>query len=1021
MTDNKPFGLLIAEKPDLMRKIHAVYEAHESSLPFRLTFLAQSGHLVALKTPSELDEKLKTWEWEDLPIEPERYGGWQYKIIKEKAGSHFQTAQERYAAIARAIDSHAYSFVINAGDPDQEGELLVREVIAYAHCTLPVYRFWTNDLTEEAILGALRNLRDDDHDEMLQNLFKAAQARQHSDYRVGMNLSRACTLKMGSRVACGRVKTPILAIVVRREDEIRHFQPQTVYGVVADYAEGFRGTLVHQDDMEEGETEIGDKTEEENPKEEKGAVWFEKPGEADEVIRALSGQDARVLSVTSRRVTRYAPKLYKLATAQMDAGRLGYDASDTLAVIQRLYEKQVLSYPRTGCEYLSSHEPLPDMLMSAASVPELAPYVAGITEEGMANMSRSSRWINDRALQEEGHSALCPTTHVPDWGSLDKAEQDIYRMICTRFVEAFLPPLLQDQTVLTARIGEKRFRSTGRTLVDAGYTVLENRKNGGMEIPAHAWGDLLAVRALNRSERTSVCPKRFTTPDLIGVCERPEKYLGDVSLKRLGQKLKIGTPATRAGIIEELIERDHYLVRTREGKSSRETVRPSETGEAIIRNLTGSAICSVDMTGEWEELLEKVRRGELNLPDLEDQMKQNVVHLLDDIRSRTMQPLPGVHQTDVIGTCPKCGGRLIRGTKQFYCSNWKAKGCRAGGFLEQYGAHVTNEEFLAMLDGQTIRKTVTWKGQSWEQPMRCDADGRIECIREEKPTNWTCPVCGKPIRKTPSGYACAGVEDKSCGVALRFMVCGIMITEEEWNKLFTTGQTDVLSGFYSEKKKTKFDARLAAVRGANGLGTVGFRFEDPGEPSPYDCPVCGNRLTRHRWRYVCEHCHFQMPRLIGKRELDDRSVQALIQAVRDGSISGGAEALIGSHDLPTPYTCPVCGRGMMRNGLWTYCTGHADKSCEAGVYRFLSGRVLTEAEMDTLLRTGHTPELGGFRSTRTGREFSAPLVFDKAHPSGGFDFGENTAGRKNTGKQDRRRAHAAGKRTERTTSRHKAE
>ena len=973
-----------------MRKIRDVYQTHQSELPFRLAFAAQSGHLVALRTPNEMDERLKKWAWEDLPIEPEKYGGWQYKVIHEKSTGHFQTPQERYAVIQKEIASGQYSFIVNAGDPDQEGELLIREVLGQTHCTLPVYRFWTNDLTEKAILEALRNLRDDDHDPMLCHLYQAALGRQRSDYRVGMNLSRACTLKMGARVAVGRVKTPIQAIVVRRENEIRDFKPKTVYGVVAVYAEGFRGTLVQNAEVNEekkDEEDIG------GVQEEKGAVWFDRPEDADVLIKKLSGQKAQVLSVTSKRSEQYAPKLYKLATAQIDAGKLGYDASETLAIIQRLYEKQILSYPRTGCEYLSSEVNLRELLNAAACVPELTDAVHSVSDSAISVMHASKRWINDAKLKDEGHSALSPTAKIPVWTDMDQEEQDIYRMICTRFVETFLPPLVQDASVLTSQIGDRPFRSTGKTLVSPGWTVLEHKHFTDMQIPPHHKGDVLDVSRLERSERTSTCPKRFTTADLIGVCERPEKYLNDPALKRLGRRLKIGTPATRASIIDELIRRDKYLMQAKEKKGSRETVRPTETGECIIRNLTGSPICAVDMTGDWEEQLEQIRKGTLALDAFEGQMRKDVADLVQDIRGRSMEALPGAHVSESIGICPICGGRLMQGQKQFYCSNWKEKGCQAGGFREQYGAEVTADEFLAMLQGKTIRKQVNWKGQQWEQPMRCDQNGRIVCIREETATPWRCPVCGKPIVRLTTGYACKGTDDHSCGVGLRFLVCGVRISNQDWEKLFTAGETDVIHGFLSEKKKTKFDARLSAERGADGKGTVRFAFdnkEEKGEPTAYTCPVCGKPLMRYRWRYRCDSCHFEMPRTIGKRDLSNTEINVLCTAVKDGTISGGTEALIGKEDKPTPYTCPVCGRPMVRNGLWVYCTGHHDKTCTAGVYRFLSGKVLSEQETDELIRKGKTAELDGFVSSRTGRTFQASLIFDKQHPRAEFDFGQDS-------------------------------
>ena len=203
-------ALLIAEKPSLRRTIEAVYKKYIKEIPYEIDFMDQRGHLLTLVLPDEMDPALKKWSWSTLPIEPERLGGWRYKVIQERKTGNFLTSSERYEAIRKKLLTEKYDFIINAGDPDQEGELLIRIVLAELkkelHAeqasnykqSLPIKRFWSNDTTEPKVLEALKNLRDDDNDPMLVNLLKAAYGRQHSDYRVGMNISRAASLKMNS-------------------------------------------------------------------------------------------------------------------------------------------------------------------------------------------------------------------------------------------------------------------------------------------------------------------------------------------------------------------------------------------------------------------------------------------------------------------------------------------------------------------------------------------------------------------------------------------------------------------------------------------------------------------------------------------------------------------------------------------------------------------------------------------------------------------------------------------------------
>ena len=275
-------ALLIAEKPDLMRQIETVYNLHSDEIPYGVAFMSQRGHLIALKEPGEMDEDLKTWSWETLPIVPEEHGGWQYKVIDEKKVGNYLTPKERYEMIRKELKSGRYDFVINAGDPDQEGQLLIWETLTKAGNTLPVKRFWTNDLTENAILTALKELRDDS-EPALRNLLDAAYGRQHSDYRFGMNVSRAATLKMNTKVACGRCETWIQAVVVKREEEIRNFRPETVYGLKAVYEGGFEGTLFEASRMSR------DKEETDEDKPEAGAELME--GVMEEIRSAAEDMD----------------------------------------------------------------------------------------------------------------------------------------------------------------------------------------------------------------------------------------------------------------------------------------------------------------------------------------------------------------------------------------------------------------------------------------------------------------------------------------------------------------------------------------------------------------------------------------------------------------------------------------------------------------------------------------------------------------------------------------------------------
>ena len=960
-------ALLIAEKPDLMRKIRDVYEKNSRKIPYDITFTSQRGHLVTLLSPDEMNEDLAEWSWDTLPIHPEDQGGWRYKVIKEKKTGNFMTSEERYDLIAKAIKSGDYDFIINAGDPDQEGELLVRLVLRQAGNKLPVKRFWTNDLTETHILNALKNLRDDDNDPQLVRLMDAALGRQHSDYRFGMNISRAASLKMEARVACGRVKTPILAIVCRREEEIENFIPRTMYGLKAIYSKGFEGTLYSEKQAENDRLDAGEDDEE--AAKNAGVIWFDTEAEAKRLADRLEN-DLTVIRYEAKRQETFAPKLYKLASIQIDAGRkYGYNAADTLRIIQGLYEKKYVSYPRTSCEYLGGEEDLRAMLDASCAVPDLREHIDTVTDSVIEQRRGKKAWFNPAKLQDEGHSALVPTGIAPDWDELEEEEKHIYSMIAKRFAQIFLPPLVQDKAVMVSESsGHKTFRSTGKTLVSPGWTVIEGREFTDNMIPRCEEGDRLEVDRYEITKRTTTCPKRYSTADLISVCENPSAFLDNKELKKM--KVKIGTPATRASIIQELITHDKYLKVVK--KDKREVIQPTPIGREIINNIRDCDIAKVDMTAEMEQLLEEVRSGgAVSLPDLEAVMIEHVNKMTQEIKNKPMKSLADLYDGyRQLGKCPVCGKMLMRGPARFYCSGYK-EGCKAGGAREKYGVKLSDEDFLSMLRGNVLEKEAEKDGHKWIQRVECSSSGQIIFRMEEKATGMKCPVCGKEILETPVGYRCEGRKDDSCGVYLSKSVAEVEIPREQVEKLFTKGETDVIEGFKSKKKKSFFSARFFIDKAEKNIG---MKFEDPERPTDYLCPVCGMPVIRKGRVLECssKSCHFGMyGSAYDGTDLPPRLVEEMLRLVHDGEISGGEEALLTFDDKRTPYKCPVCGKKILRRSMQFKCEDTEDCGFHFG--RLYSGYVLDDTEVEKIFKDGRTDVIERFVSTKSGKNFSASL------------------------------------------------
>ena len=866
-----PKALLIAEKPDLQRKIEDIYNAHRSDIPYLIDFAAQRGHLVTLMLPDELDEAQAEWSWDNLPFEPENYGGWKYKLIKEKKVGNFLTAQERYNNIKKRLDSGDYDFVIHAGDPDQEGELLVNIVLDYAKNKLPVKRFWTNDLTENHILEALKNLKDESSDKMLINLMNAALARQHSDYRFGMNISRAASLQMNGRVACGRVKTPILAIVCKREDEIKNFKAQTEYGVKAQYGalgenkEGFTGQLFIAGNADEKEEDEDKKN---------GIVWYPDRDAAKDKIEELSHfSSAEVLSYTSDKIETYAPKLFKLATLQIEAGKLGFKDGYTLKIIQSLYEKKLLSYPRTDCEYLSSEEDFIGILKAVQKVSEFDPYIRTISYSAIERVKHTKKWINDKALEDAGHSAIRPTTEIADFNSLSEDEKTIYSLVCRRFVAIFLPPLVQNKTKLITSVNGNTFVSNGKTLVDPGYSKIFGTKFNDMLIPEVHVGDFINVDGYEIAEKTSKCPKRYTSPDIIAVCENPAKFLEDKSLKALGKRLKIGTPATRSSIIEQLIQKDHYLEEKKEGK--RVVLVPTKMGAAIIKNLGPCDICKVDLTGEWEEKLEDVRSGNLSLPDIESQMREHVVAMIDDIKRTPMTPFVQKSATKVVGICPKCGNEIIESEKGFSCRGYKkdGTGCNIKLWKNKWNATFTLDDFYDLIkDKKVIEKEITVSLKTWVQPLRYNFETfDVEYVESEGVSICDCPHCSGRIMSAEHTFKCTNGD-----LNVQRAICGHELSDAEFVQLLNG---DVISILCKKEDKSWQQKICYSVETK--------RVEFYREGTDYKCPCCNKaELYATEKSLKCPDCSFTLWKTVAGVELSQSQIEKLIIEGKTDKIDG---------------------------------------------------------------------------------------------------------------------------------------
>lgn len=714
--------LLIAEKPDLKNKIKSAYDNHKNEFhEYDIDFLNQVGHSLTLLDPSDL-KQISGVSHFDLPIAPEDICGWKYKVIPGK--------EKIYNQIKEAVKSGKYDAIIHAGDSDQEGQLLVDIVLEKLHAkkyVKKIYRFWVNAETEDEFVKALKNLRDND-EEFFRNLHDAGLLRQHSDWRFGMNGSKAVKRKTGSRAAVGRVKTAALKIVVDREQEIKNFVPKTTYGVKALYQHpenNFEGTYFIPNNKEKKEV---DETAEDDVS---GVVYFDKEDDAKKLIAGFDTFEANVVSVDKKRITEYAPAPYSLGTLQSAASAMyGYTPSDTLSYVQSLYEQGIMTYPRTDCSLLDSSLDFKGLISVVCKINEFKNWGEQITDEDISRVKNTKKYVNAEEMAKHGHSALSPTLKPANLAILTQEELNIYKLVLKKWLAIFLPPLVIERTKIITKIYNSNledycyFFSSGKQLISKGYTEFAGISTQNTYIPKNIIeGNSLHIEEFVIHTKTTVCPKRFTEGTLADAMRSPAKYLSNHSLKL--QK-GIGTASTTGAIIKRLIEKDMYISREKKGKIV--YLKPTESGKFLIDMLKDFDICKIDMSAEWEDLLSKIRFGEIDFESGEQIMKDAVEKLVADIDSLDISNItaPAVmlpSNPRKACDCP-CGGEIIEAEKNFFCSRYK-EGCKNSMFKTFMGAKFTKNDVKKLIEKQeSVKKTVTKTdgSASWEQVLIYDFD-----------------------------------------------------------------------------------------------------------------------------------------------------------------------------------------------------------------------------------------------------------------------------------------------------------
>jgi len=635
----------IAEKPSVAKDIAEILGAKQRNdgyyegNGYQVTWTF--GHLCTLKEPHDYKEQWKYWKLEDLPIVPENFG---IKLIENKG------VEKQFNTIARLVQN--CTEVINCGDAGQEGELIQRWVLLKAKCKVPIKRLWISSLTEEAIKEGFEKLQDS---KKYDNLYSAGSARAIGDWMLGINGTRLFTKKFGqgkSTLSIGRVQTPTLAMIVERQKEIDAFVSYDYWELKTHYKSTEFNCQIDRLRSED---------------------------KAKKGLEYITGKDFEITSFEQKEGKEGNPRLYDLTSLQVDGNKkFGFSAEDTLKLVQGLYEKKVVTYPRVDTTYLSEdlHPKIPNILRGMK-------YYSRFTESVLAApIEKSSTVFNDKKVTD--HHAIIPTGIVPS--GITPAEQQIYDLIARRFIAVFYPPCIVSNTTVIGKVEELEFKATGKQILEQGWREIyadEKEEKDPKEesiMPHFDEGEKGPHEPFIHQGKTSP-PKAYTEATLLRAMESAGKQIDDEEMRELMKDNGIGRPSTRANIIETLFRRQYI-------EKKRKNILATPTGIALIDTIQNELLKSAELTGDWERKLRLIEKGEYDIEVFKQELFTMVRELTDEVIFNSHQPVsffkapqkaekvskPRVKKEIDFGTitCPKCkNSKLIKGKTAIGCLNYK--------------------------------------------------------------------------------------------------------------------------------------------------------------------------------------------------------------------------------------------------------------------------------------------------------------------------------------------------------------
>jgi len=766
--------VVLAEKPSVARELGSVLGATSRKSGWlegngwAVTWAL--GHLVELCEPHEYDPKWKAWRVEDLPLLPDTFR------LRPRGDKGAQDQLKTVVSLFKQAEE-----LVCATDAGREGELIFRYIQSWAKAEKkPCKRLWIQSLTREALEDGFKRLRPASE---FDNLYHAARCRSEADWIIGLNATRYYTASYGSRSvlwSVGRVQTPVLALIAERDIEIDRFKPEAYWRVITLY----RDTRFLRTDKK-----------------------YETEAAALELVERLRPFPLIVDRIESKEQRIAAPQLYDLSSLQQDMNTwFGYTAEQTLDTAQKLYEGKLLTYPRTDSRHIGQDvaAELPELLRALPE--EYAEFVQALD---LNHLPLGKRIVDDSKVTD--HHAILPTREAAR--ALQGMEAKVYAAVARRLLAALFPPCLKQVTTVHAAVDAEPFQAKGTVVTDWGwqslYPHMQKQKekkaddeDADQEMPLMEAGES-GPHEPGLLAKTTQPPKRYTEASLLKRMETAGRLVDDEALREAMKQRGLGTPATRAAIIETLISRK-YILRQKKNLVS------TEAGRHLLRMIHDPSLRSAELTGDWEAKLKDIESG-----------KGDSSAFMNGIREHAAAIVTQKADLDHggLGACPKCGAPVVEGKRGYGCSQWKA-GCDFVLWKESLGAQIDPGLARELLGMRHSLKPVPARidDKPCLASLRLEKDGtlRADPVKVQHATAGvkslgTCPLCGGDVIVGKQGYGCSNWK-QGCPLILWKTVAKKNITQTLVKTLLTEGRTEPLEGFISKTGKP-FTARLKLVAG----------------------------------------------------------------------------------------------------------------------------------------------------------------------------------------------------------------